>query len=81
MGLEAAVGRIMAVRVRFAKDHSHQEYASDCYRNIKFDFGVGRTKRSAVPAIARHLRERRCASSGLQIQRADTTNLGRKWFS
>ena len=33
-----------------------------------FDFWVGRTKRSAVPAIARHLPELRCAWSGLQIQ-------------
>ncbi len=30
--------------------------------------GVGRTKRSAVPAITRQLPERRCAWSGLQIQ-------------
>ena len=38
MSLVAAAGRIIAVPVRFAKDHSHQEYASDCYRNVKFDF-------------------------------------------
>ncbi len=30
------------------------------------DSEVGRTKRSAVPAIVRHLPERRCAWSGLQ---------------
>ncbi len=32
------------------------------------DFGVGRTKRSAVPAIARDLPEQRFAWSGLQTQ-------------
>ena len=35
---------------------------------------VGRTKRSAVPAIARHLPERRCAWSGLPL--ADLGQVG-----
>ncbi len=34
------------------------------------DFWVGRTKRSAAPAIARHMPERRCAWSGLQTLRS-----------